>query len=242
MNKYHRKYTKKNNNGIGNKQFYHRKNNYFKKSQYNNNYIQYNKRKKNSYDIYEEEIPYDKEKTLSTNAPSTKDGSFSQGSNSHSRNQSFNEYYNENIEKNKDSSFFLEEDKFKNTNMDNIPKINLSENEIKNAFYRPKSFKENTTIKNEYKKKNENENIVILEINVKISKDKKIYFKLRKYDDMFQVVEQCCKENEISIENVNFFLHIIVKALNSIYGIYNISLNPEEIKILLDLKEKCNYN
>ena len=84
-------------------------------------------------------------------------------------------------------------------------------------------------------------NIVILEINVKISDDKIFCFKLRKYDDMFQVSKQVCKENDISEDYVNFFVYHIIKALNSIYGIYNMNLKEKEIEFLKDLKKKCIY-
>ena len=248
MNKYYSKCPKRNNNGFGNKQHNYKKNNYYKRNQYNN-YINYNKRKKITYDIYEEEIPYEKETTLSTNDPSTKDGSFSQSSNSNSRKQSFNElnneYYNDNSENNKDLT--LDD----NTKKNNIPKINLSDDVLKTAFYKPKNYKENkenkenTNIKNENKKPentDNNDNITILEINVKISKDKYVYFKLRKYDDMFEVVKETCKKNELSEEYINFFIRTIIKALNSIYGIYNLSLKNDEKKIITDLRKKYNDN
>ena len=78
-----------------------------------------------------------------------------------------------------------------------------------------------------------------MEISVKISNDKKINFKLRKYDDMFNVIKKTCIENEISLELVYFFGYTIMKALNSIYGIYNLNLKDEEIKRLMKIKEKC---
>ena len=244
MNKYYSKCTKRNNNGFANKQHNYKKNNYYKRNQYNT-YINYNKRKKIAYDAYEEEIPYE-ETTLSTNDPSTKDGSFSQSSSNsrkHSFNEYNNEYYNGNWDKNKDSSLLILDDNSKNNNT--IPKINLSEDVLKTAFYKPKNFKENTCPKNEIKKiedSDNNDNITILEINVKISKDKYIYFKLRKYDDMFQVVKDTCKKNEMSEEYVYFFISKIIKALNSIYGIYNLNLKDEEKKILNNLKKKYSDN
>ena len=230
MNKYYSKCIKRNNNGFGNKQHNYKKNNYYKRNQYNN-YINYNRKKKINYDIYEEEIPYEKETTLSANDPSTKDGSFSQSSNSNSRKQSFSEYNNE---------YYND-----NSKINNIPKINLSEDVLKTAFYKPKNYKESPNIKNENKKIeniDNNDNITILEINVKIAKDKFIYFKLRKYDDMFQVVQDTCKKNEMSEEYFNFFIRTIIKALNSIYGIYNLSLKDEEKKFINNLRKKYNDN
>lgn len=247
MNKYYSKFTKKNTNSFG-RQHYYRKNNYYKKNQYNNNYNQNYKRKIISYDIYEEEIPYDKETILSTNAPSTKDGSFSLSSNSNSRRQSFSDANtnentdNKNQEIMQDSTFIFMDNKSNTNHGDILPKINLSENELKTAYYKPKNYKEATTTKNENIKKDEDENIVILEINVKISKDKSVDLKLKKYDDMFEVVRECCKKNEISDNYANYFIYTIIKALNSIYGINNLKLNNEEIKVIQDLKKKCDDN
>ena len=83
---------------------------------------------------------------------------------------------------------------------------------------------------------------MILEINIKLSKDKSIFFKLKKYDDMFLVAKNACKENEISEKYVNFFVYSIMKALNSIYGIYNLKLNEDEISLINKLKVKCVDN
>ena len=176
-------------------------------------------------DTYEEEISYDRETSYSNNVPSTKNDSFSQSSKSNSRKQSCS----------KNSV------KISQTKKDEIPHINLSENEIKSAFFKPKNLKEKIIKANEnigIYKKEENENITILEIIVNIN-GKKILFKLRKFDDMFEVSKKACKDNKISEDYVNFFVYYIIKALNSIYGIYNLCLKNEEIKFLQNLKE--NY-
>ena len=125
----------------GYKQYDHRKNNHFKRP-YNNNYFAYKQKYKNTYDLYEENY-YDNEAELSTKAPSTKDGSFSQSSNSNSRKQSYCEKNNENNENNRDSSIIvLENNSLEKSKIVNVPKINLSEKELKTAFFKPKNFKE----------------------------------------------------------------------------------------------------
>ena len=68
---------------------------------------------------------------------------------------------------------------------------------------------------------------------------KNILFKLRKFDDMFEVCKKACKDNKINEAYTNFFVYNIIKALNSIYGIYNLCLKDEEIKFLQNLK--TNY-
>ena len=184
--------------------------------------------------LYEEDIWYNKENTISANTPSTKDNSLSQSSNnSDSIKQTYTE---QNYETN---------DKFELLSVeDTTPKINLSESELKTAYYKPKKYSSNTSLNTSLEKyinniTDKNENTVILEINIKLSKDKSFNFKLRKYDDMFQVTKEACINNEISEEYINFFVLKIIKALNSIYGIYNLSLKEHEIKFLNDLKEKC---
>ena len=86
------------------------------------------------------------------------------------------------------------------------------------------------------------ENTCILEINVKISKDKTYNFILKRFDDLFETVQIFCQINEL---DTNLYIPIIVniiKALNSIYGIYNLKLNEKEIQKLLLLKYfYCNY-
>ena len=80
------------------------------------------------------------------------------------------------------------------------------------------------------------ENTCILEINVKISKDKSYNFILKRFDDLFETVQIFCQINEL---DTNLYMPIIVniiKALNSIYGIYNLKLNEKEIQKLLLLK------
>ena len=80
------------------------------------------------------------------------------------------------------------------------------------------------------------ENTCILEINVKIAKDKNYKFILKRFDDLFETVQIFCQINEL---DTNLYIPIIVniiKALNSIYGIYNLELNEKEIHELLLLK------
>ena len=241
INNSNQKFTKKNFNK--NKNYKYKKGNNYKKAQYNNNtYEIYNKQKDNSYEkIYDEEYSYDKRATESTYSNSTIDNSFSYSSKSISRKQSFSD--------NSDDTFsFVQIDNNNSHNdnsnpnlkIDNFTKINLSDNDLKNAYYRPKNYKGDSLSKNGNITQKQDENITILDIGVKISENKVINFKLRKYDDMFQVVKKTCKENELNENYQNFFVYTIIKALNSIYGIYNLSINKEEISFLKVLKDKFN--
>ena len=204
---------------------YYRKGYHYKKNLFNNNFTSYYRNKKLNYDTYEEEISYDRETSYSNNVPSIKNDSFSQSSKSNSRKQSCSK---NNI-------------KISQTKKEDIPNINLSENEIKSAFFKPKNLNEKiikAKEKRDINKKEENENFIILEIIVNIN-GKNILFKLRKFDDMFEVCKKACKDNKINEGYTNFFVYNIIKALNSIYGIYNLCLKDEEIKFLQNLKE--NY-
>ena len=83
----------------------------------------------------------------------------------------------------------------------------------------------------------ERENTDILEINVKISAKNSLIFKIRRYDDMFKTVKIFCEINKLDTKLIRPFIIYIIKALNSIYGIYNLPLKSEEIRLLKDIKE-----
>ena len=225
-----------------NRHYKYKKGNYFKKSQYNNPYEAYNKKKINSNEnIYDEEYSYDKRTTESTYSTSTIDNSFSYSSKSISRKQSFSDNDDDNFSFVQIDNNDLYSNNFNpNLKIDNFTKINLSDNDLKNAYYRPKNYKGDSLSKNGNITQKQDENITILDIGVKISENKVINFKLRKYDDMFEVVKRTCKENELNENYQNFLVYTIIKALNSIYGIYNLSLKKEEISFLQVLKDKYN--
>ena len=227
MNRHYQKFKK--NYYYKNKQYNNYKKGYYhKKYQYDNSYgAQYN-------NIYEEEISYDKKTMESYSDP--KETSFSQSSKSTSRRQSISDY-NDNIscESNKETPLIIIDDTTANNTNQNFTKINLSESELEKAFFKPKNYKSDSEKKAE--SKSMGENIVILDINVKISDNKSINFQLKKFDDMVQLVKDTCKKNELGEDYVNFFVYTIIKALNSIYGIYNLPLKKEEIEFLLNLKD-----
>ena len=227
MNRHYQKFKK--NYYYKNKQYNNYKKGYYhKKYQYDNSYgAQYN-------NIYKEEISYDKKTMESYSDP--KETSFSQSSKSTSRRQSISDY-NDNIscESNKETPLIIIDDTTANNTNQNFTKINLSESELEKAFFKPKNYKSDSEKKAE--SKSMGENIVILDINVKISDNKSINFQLKKFDDMVQLVKDTCKKNELGEEYVNFFVYTIIKALNSIYGIYNLPLKKEEIEFLLNLKD-----
>ena len=130
--------------------------------------------------------------------------------------------------------------------IDSIHPFNLYDSHNSNSFKKMNSFDSfnskaqinNSFIENEKEK----ENTDILEINVKISEKKTLVFKIRRYDDMFKTVKIFCEINKLDTKLIRIFIIYIIKALNSIYGIYNLSLKAEEISFLKDIKENFFSN
>ena len=237
MNSYYPKYNKKDsyqtryykNKG----KYYQRKNNRFNNN--NNNYCwNYKNYKRVDYEnTFEEEYNYEKD---------TNENSFSKSTNSNSRRNSFCENSYEINEINKDNN---DKDISNRQNSDIVQKLNLSENVFKTAYFVPKSYKEikniNENKENEDKKekdKKKDDNIAILSINIKISKDKLIFFQLRKYDDIFEEIKKVCEENKIDGQINQYLPRVIMRALNTIYGIMNLKLSNDEIELLSNIKEK----
>ena len=80
------------------------------------------------------------------------------------------------------------------------------------------------------------ENTEILKVNVKISKDKNVVFKLRRFDDLFMTVKLFCEINSIEEKLIRPIITKALCTLNSIYQIYNTQLDSRNIKILQMLK------
>ena len=80
------------------------------------------------------------------------------------------------------------------------------------------------------------ENTEILQVNVKIAKDKNVIFKLRRFDDLFLTVKLFCEINSIEEKLMKPIITKALCTLNSIYQIYNTQLDSKDIKILQMLK------
>ena len=126
-----------------------------------------------------------------------------------------------------------------------IPSLNLNKT-INNVFI-GNSYYDTNTINNcitnnsmefYHKKEKEKENTDILCINIKINNNELLVFKIRRYDDMFKTVKIFCEINKLDTKYIKPLIIYIIRALNSIYGIYNLSLNENEIKFIEDLRER----
>lgn len=130
-------------------------------------------------------------------------------------------------------------------NLNNLPNIPQNSN---NPFHNMMPQMElnqcilKTQINNNNLFEKDKENTDILEINVKVSKEETLTFKIRRYDDMFKTVKIFCEINKLDIKLIRPFIIYIIRALNSIYGIYNLNLKEEEIQILKYIKDHFYKN
>ena len=80
------------------------------------------------------------------------------------------------------------------------------------------------------------ENTEILKVNVKLSKNETIIFKLRRFDDLFLTIKLFCEINSI---DEKFIKPLIIKSLctlNLIYQVYNSQISNENISVLKIIK------
>ena len=130
---------------------------------------------------------------------------------------------------------------------DSIQPFNLYDSHNSNSLRKMNSFDSfhsslKTQLSSSYiENEKEKENTDILEIYVKISEKKPLLFKIRRYDDMFKTVKIFCEINKLDPKLIRPFIIYIIKALNSIYGIYNLNLKNDEIRFLKDIKDNF-YN
>ena len=112
---------------------------------------------------------------------------------------------------------------------------------MKTAYFVPKKYKDNKNIieANKKKEKQKEEDKVILAINIKISKEKYVFFQLKKSDDISSVLKKFCEDNEIEPQLNKYLSLNITKVLNYINAIKNLKLKNEEIELLNHIRE--NY-
>ena len=218
---YQKKSTKKlsyNNNNINLKKYYEEN-----KDEY------YFKKIKNSRilkkDSFEEKSTFYKS-TLSNNYSTTdlENNNLSCSSTILKTDESKNSIFKE--EKNINKNLIFSSMNQPSKNIINQPQINLNTSNLCNTQF--------FSIKN-----NINpilENTEILSINIKISEDKYSTFKLRRYDDLFNVVKLFCEINKIDEKLIKPIIIKVLSCLNSIYKIMNCNLLKNDINILNEIK------
>ena len=114
-----------------------------------------------------------------------------------------------------------------NDNQINIEQININNGIItKNKFDETNEIKQNEQINPFF------ENTEILKVNVKISENKTVTFKLRRFDDLFYTISLFC---EINLIDENLIKPLIIKSLstiNTIYQVLNSKIEPQNISKL----------
>ena len=123
-----------------------------------------------------------------------------------------------------------------NLNLENSNKIILN-NKISNNKFNKFNIQNNNIIQ---KQTAIFENTEILNVNVKISKDKIAVFKLRRYDDLFNTIKLFCEINSIKEDLIKPIIIKSLEALNNIYRIYNIKLSQKEINQLNIIQKTQN--
>ena len=94
-------------------------------------------------------------------------------------------------------------------------------------------------IKNENEKYQGNpafENTIILNVQVKLSKDRTAVFKLKRYDDLFLTIKLFCEINSVDEELIKPLIVKSLSTINTIYQIMNTKLDNEQINTLNKIK------
>ena len=114
------------------------------------------------------------------------------------------------------------------TSISSIQEKNNSEEKIDN-------LKENNTIAYPDQKHQTNpafENTEILNVNVKISKDKTATFKLKRFDDLFYTIKLFCEINSVDEKLIKPLIIKSLATLNTIYQVMNSKLEEKQINVL----------
>ena len=106
---------------------------------------------------------------------------------------------------------------------------NIYKNNIKNKF-------EGILIKNN--NNNNLENTEILNVKIKLSNDKIIIFKLRRFDDLFLTIKFFCEINSIDEKFIKPLITKLLCTLNTIYQIINSEISSESIALLKQIKNE----
>ena len=85
-----------------------------------------------------------------------------------------------------------------------------------------------------------NENTEILNVSVKISKNKRAVFKLRRFDDLFLTVKLFCEINQIDEKLMKPIIIKTLCSLNSIFQIYNFHLDEKNMERLRRINSFIN--
>ena len=125
-----------------------------------------------------------------------------------------------------------------NTSISSIKEKEVLEDDSQNL--KEKECENKKEIKNETEKYQGNpafENTVILNVQVKLSKDRTAVFKLKRYDDLFLTIKLFCEINSVDEELIKPLIVKSLMTINSIYQIMNTKLDEEQISLLNKIKK-----
>ena len=82
------------------------------------------------------------------------------------------------------------------------------------------------------------ENTEILRVNVKISKNKSVVFRLRRFDDLFETIKLFCEIHFIDEKLIRPIIMKTISSLNLIYRVMNSNVNAKNVAILKEVKKR----
>ena len=80
------------------------------------------------------------------------------------------------------------------------------------------------------------ENTEILNVNVKLSKDRTAIFKLKRFDDLFLTIKLFCEINSVDEKLIKPLIIKSLTTLNTIYQVMNSKLDGNQIGVLKNIK------
>ena len=109
--------------------------------------------------------------------------------------------------------------------------------EIKNKFDEDNLITDNNESNNKIEQTNKYlENTEVLKVNIKISENKIVTFKIKRYDDLFYTISLFCEIYSIDEKLMKPLIIKTLCTLNTIYQIYNSDVSKENIEILKNVK------
>ena len=114
---------------------------------------------------------------------------------------------------------------------------NLAKNLKKDDFSNKEMKNDNQEGTEKYQGNPAFENTEILNVQVKIAKDRTAVFKLKRYDDLFLTIKLFCEINSVDEKLIKPLIIKSLSALNTIYQVMNSQLDNQQINVLKTIKK-----
>ena len=76
-----------------------------------------------------------------------------------------------------------------------------------------------------------------MRVNIKVSKDKVVVFRLRRFDNLFMSINLFCEFNKIDKKLIQPIISKILSSLNIVYKVMNSNVSKENILTLNEVKK-----